>query len=118
MFAKDDKGNDWYDLSKTLDKSKYTIMLCRKNVVRSFGKDPIAMFPVIGGSVLQVEELGNIDYLSTYDPETQTFTPYTPKPNINQLLNKLKVAEIKKELGDNSVDQEIKSLKRQIVEIS
>lgn len=118
MFVKDDAGNDYYELAPTLSKDKYTIMLCKNNIVRSFGKDPIALFPVIGGNIIQVDDMGDVSYLYTYHPETKTFSPFVPKPSLDKLLKQLKVAEIKKELGDSSVDQEIASLKRQIVDIS
>jgi len=117
-FLRDEDGVDYYDLAKTLDTNKYTVMLCKNNIVRSYDKDPNVIFPIPEGHLLQVDDLNNIDYLSKYDPETKTFSPFVPKPSLDKLLSQLKVAEIKKELGDSSVDQEITSLKRQIVDIS
>lgn len=118
MFVRDENGTDYYDLAKQLDTNKYTVLLCKNNIVRSFDKDPSVIFPIVGGHLLQVEDLTGIDYLSQYHPETETFTPFVPKPSIDALLKKLKVAELKQELGDSSVDQEITSLKKQIVDLS
>lgn len=118
LFVRDENGIDYYDLAKTLDTSKYTVMLCKNNIVRSYDKDPTVIFPIPEGHLLQVDSLENVDYLSQYNPETKTFSPFVPKPSLDKLLSQLKVAEIKKELGDSSVDQEIASLKRQIVDIS